>query len=242
VANPIIGLTASRTTGIQNVKLHSVAEAYVQALIDAGGTPVLIPLGLPGGRLAPLLERLDGVLFTGGGDIHPERYAGQPHPLVDLVDDDRDRVELSLLQEMLPQQKPFLGICRGLQLINVGLGGSLYEDILDQHPSAQRHQYYLDYPRSYQAHPVQIEPGSRLAAILGQTQAQVNSLHHQGIRRLGSELIPSAYAPDGIIEAVELAGHPFGMAVQWHPEWLTHLAEMRQLFAAFVQACAEHSR
>jgi len=211
--------------------------------VRAGATPVLIPLGVSDSALAELARRLDGVLFSGGGDVHPQRYGSMPHPKVTYVDEDRDRIELNLVQLAVAKDLPFLGICRGLQLINIALGGSLYEDILEQHPEAQKHDYFPGYPRNHLAHPVEIEGGSLIAQIVGLETAEVNSLHHQGIRRLASGLKATAIAPDGIIETVELSDFPFGLAVQWHPEWLSEHLAMRLLFEAFVQAAdrSKHS-
>jgi putative glutamine amidotransferase len=143
-----------------------------------------------------------------------------------------------LVQEALTQGKPFLGICRGLQVINVALGGSLYEDLLDQHPNALKHNRFPEEARDFLAHSVKIDEDSRLSNILSAEGAEVNSLHHQGIRQLAPQLRATAHAPDGVIEAVEAPAHPFGLAVQWHPEWLqAHLA-MRALFEKFVMAAA----
>ncbi|UCH60342.1 MAG: gamma-glutamyl-gamma-aminobutyrate hydrolase family protein [Anaerolineales bacterium] len=233
---PIVGLTTFRTLSSYGFHMLSLTEAYVQALNKAGASPVLVPLGLNENALTSLVNRLDGLLFTGGGDVHPERYGSAAHPKVSQVDEDRDRVEIQLLQQALSKRLPVMGICRGLQLINVGLGGSLYEDILDQHPGGEKHDYYPGYPRNYLAHLVEVQAGSRIAGVLGNGSVEVNSLHHQGIRRLGSGLKVTAVAPDGVIEAVELEDYPFGLAVQWHPEWLSEHLAMRSLFEAFVEA------
>ena len=233
---PLIGITTYRNPNRLGYPQNCISEAYVSSLEAAGALPAMIPLGLSESTLDGMLERLDGVLFSGGGDLQPERYGSQPHPLVHNVDLDRDRVELKLFEETIRRGLPFLGICRGLQLINVALGGSLYEDLLDQHPGALRHQAPDEWPRDQLAHTVQLEIDSRLSAILGGTELQVNSQHHQGIRRLAGGLRATAYAPDGIVEAFELPGYPYGLAVQWHPEWLQAHAPMRALFRSFAQA------
>jgi putative glutamine amidotransferase len=235
---PRIGITPSRRVEPARSTQISVPEAYVQAVTAAGGAPFIIPLGLPEAVLAEIIPTLDGILFSGGGDVHPGVYGSQDHPLVDGVDHDRDRVELDAFSLASKRQLPFLGICRGFQLINVALGGTLYEDILDQHPGALDHRYQDGNSRSYLAHPVAVSPGSCLAEILGQTTVDVNSMHHQGVRSLAAGLQASAAAPDGIIEAFEMPGHPFGMAVQWHPECLQEHQPMQRLFQAFVKAAA----
>lgn len=239
---PLIGITTARRPHAEVRSQIVITEAYVQAVAAAGGCPVMIPLGLSPELLENLLARLDGILFTGGGDIDPASYGAAPHPKVGDVDLDRDGVELYLLEKAVSQELPFLGICRGLQLINVGLGGTLYADISAQRAGALRHDYYPDYPRDYLAHTVNVRTESRLTGILGNSQVEVNSLHHQGIDRLAPDLVQVASAPDGIVEAVELPDHPFGLAVQWHPEWLGAYAPMRALFEAFVNAAESRSQ
>ena len=233
---PLIGITAARTTSPSGLPQYSVVEAYVRAVSQAGACPLLIPSSLSENELDTILQRLDGVLFSGGGDIDPRYYGLEPHAKVGEVDPDRDRVELHLLQKVVQEAVPFLGICRGLQLVNVGLGGTLYADIGEQLLGAQNHDFSPGWPRDHLAHAVQVAQGSRLAAILGLKFAEVNSLHHQAVCQLAQGLLPTAYSLDGLVEAVELPEHPFGLAVQWHPEWLTAHASMRALFQAFVEA------
>lgn len=236
---PLIGVTAGRRPSRGGYSLVTVVEAYIQALLHAGANPLIIPLGQPEAALAGLPARLDGILFTGGGDIHPDRYRSQMHPQVYEVDEDRDRVELQLVQSSVQAGLPFLGICRGLQVVNVGLGGSLYEDIQDQRPESIPHRYWPGWPRDYLAHGMDVAAGSRLAEITAGEEFMVNSLHHQGIRDLAPALSATAHAPDGLIEAVELPDYPFGLAVQWHPEWMPGSKPMQALFAAFVSAAQQ---
>lgn len=239
---PLIGLTSYRFTNDNGQQQLAINEMYTRAVQTAGGLPVVIPLGLPEDVLDGLLARLDGILFTGGGDVHPQRYGSQPHPMVDGVDHDRDRVELYLAERLMETGLPVFGICRGLQLLNIALGGTLYEDILDQHPGAKAHQFYPGWPRAHLTHTVQVQPESRLARGLGLSGAvPVNSLHHQGIAGLAPGLEPTAVSPDGIIEAFELPEHPFFIAVQWHPEWLQEHESMRRLFQEFVLAAASRN-
>jgi putative glutamine amidotransferase len=238
LTDPIIGVTTYRLRNSSGLGVQGANEAYIQALVQAGGLPVMLPVNLDEVRLVRLSNHLDGILFTGGGDILPERYGSTPHPKVTHVDETRDQVEIELLVHAVEKAIPFLGICRGLQVINVASGGTLYEDLLDQRPDTLEHDYDQNYPRNYLAHSVEIGEKSRLAQILGMRTVRVNSLHHQGIRQLAPGLLPSAYAPDGLIEALELPDHPFGMAVQWHPEWLLEQAGMRNLFREFIEAAS----
>jgi putative glutamine amidotransferase len=239
--SPLIGVTTKRSPDPDVKELVTViSEAYVQALIDAGATPVLIPLEIPNSQLFDLENRLDGILFTGGGDIDPRHYSGASHPRVGDIDEDRDRIEIQLALNAAQIKLPFLAICRGIQIVNVALGGDLYSDITDQKPKAIRHDYYPDWPRNHLAHSVEIKPNSHLAKILGAANIQVNSLHHQGINQIAPSLIPTAYAPDGLVEAVELDNHPFGIGVQWHPEWLLNIETMRALFEQFTQSACEY--
>ena len=216
-----------------------MGENYVQAISLAGGLPVLVPLGLPENQLTTLIARLDGIVFSGGGDIESCVFGMEDIPEVKDVDPDRDRVEIQLVLGAVSGGVPFLGICRGLQVINVALGGTLYTHINGQHPQAIEHTYYPDWPRDYLAHSVHLDHGSRLATILGEKEIRTNSLHHQGIWTLGSKLRASAWAPDGLIESIELPDHPFGLAVQWHPEWMPASLPMRALFMAFVETATK---
>lgn len=238
LTKPLIGLTGYRNLSEQGYPRFSVSEAYTSALVNAGAIPVMIPSGFIEPDVSELLDHLDGILFTGGGDISPTEYGQLPHPMIEGVDQERDKIEIGLVTQAIQRDLPFLGICRGLQIINVALGGDLYPDILEQHPGALNHSYFPDFPRDYLAHAVEIDQQSLIAGILQAQNLQVNSLHHQGIRKIGSSLRPSAFAPDGIIEAIELPDHPFGLAVQWHPENLQEHPKMQILFESFVRACS----
>jgi putative glutamine amidotransferase len=240
MAAPIIGVTSNLTPAKDGkIAVVSVGEAYIQSVLRAGGIPVVIPVGLSEAELQALFPRLDGILLTGGGDIDPERFNGPAHPRVYDIDPRRDDLEIRLVQMAAENDKPFLGICRGIQVINVALGGSLYTDISDQLPGSFKHDWYPDVPRSHLAHEVAVSQQSKLAGILGGAIFQVNSLHHQGLDRLAPGLTAAAFSTDRLIEAVELEGHRFGIGVQWHPEWLQEHAPQRQLFQALVQAALE---
>jgi putative glutamine amidotransferase len=236
---PLIGVTTYQSKNDEHLPISALLRAYVDAIIQAGGIPLLIPSSLPGTAHKELCEHLDGILFTGGGDIALDRFSGEPHPRVDNVDMERDSIEFSLLDISIREEKPFLGICRGIQVVNVGFGGTLYSHIEDQMPGGLKHDYYPVFPRTYLAHRVKVKDGTNLAAIMGETDLAVNSLHHQGAKKISSILSPVAFAPDGLVEAVELQNYPFGIAVQWHPEWLTDQLATPRLFSAFVKAAGK---
>ncbi len=238
---PLIGCTTYRKTAGQSppIEIIGLMPSYLDAVVAAGGIPVMIPLGLSDEDLLAAMQRMDGILLPGGGDIEPAIYQGQGHPTVAGIDDDRDRVEMVVARTAVAQQKPLLAICRGVQVLNVALGGSLWEDVELLMPQAMHHEYVNSHPRNYLAHNVAIEPDSLLAKQLGMTETAVNSLHHQGIRRLASELRATAVAPDGLIEGVEVINHPFALGVQWHPENLIHnVPHMLGLFQGLVEAAS----
>lgn len=235
---PIIGITTNQAKNSNDQPVVVITQAYLNSVIQAGGIPVLLPSIIPGDGWKTLYSRLDGILFTGGGDISLDFFEGDPHPRIDDVDLERDRIELYFLESAISDGKPFLGICRGCQLVNVGLGGTLYTHIPDQLPNALDH----DYPgnmRTVLVHDVKIEEGTRLAEVLGEPIVKVNSHHHQGLRKIGKGLRVTGYSPDGLVEAIELPDHPYGLAVQWHPEWLTDQQPTRNLFKTFIDASSE---
>jgi putative glutamine amidotransferase len=233
---PLIGLTTTRMPNPSGKPAFGANITYAKSITAAGGLPVLLPLNLSTDDLDALLPRLDGVLFTGGYDIDPHQYGNLPHPKVVGVDADRDRVEMHLVHRVIDESMPFLGICRGCQVINVALGGSLYEHLQEQFPGALQHDHH-DHPRDYLAHRVEVKGNSSMSRLLGSGTVQVNSLHHQGVHRLARPLQVLALAPDGLVEAYELPNHPFGVAVQWHPEELQAHEPMRRLFWALVESC-----
>ena len=233
MTSPLIGITTTHIPQKQPLPSSGVSEAYIRAVHAAGGLPLLIPSGLSAEELQVLSARVDGILFTGGGDIDPVYFNGMPHARVYNIIPERDETEIGLVRLAAEVNLPFMGICRGIQVINVALGGTLYTDIADQLPGALKHDFT---EKVYLAHSIQVKPGTRLSAILGATRIQATSLHHQGVGQVAERLAPVAWAPDGLVEAVELADHPFGLAVQWHPEWLQDMKEMRNLFKAFIES------
>jgi len=203
--------------------------------MQADGVPVLIPSMIAEDGWDALYSRLNGILFSGGGDIGLEYSPGDPHPRINDVELDRDSVEFKLIQASASDGKPFLGICRGCQVLNVALGGTLYTHIHDQLPDAIDHAYPGNM-RTVLVHDVKVEEGTRVAEVMGEPILKVNSLHHQGVKDIAPSLRVAGHAPDGLVEAIELPDHPFGIGVQWHPEWLTDQETTRNLFRKFVEA------
>jgi putative glutamine amidotransferase len=235
---PVIGITVYDGLSKSGLPIAALNIAYINAIRQAGGLPILLPNQLVEVEWQDIYPLLDGIMFTGGGDIRTDLFEGIPHPQVDEVDDERDSLELSLLRQVSEDGKPFLGICRGCQAMNVAFGGDLYTHIPDQLAGALRHDCYPDLPRDFIAHPVRVEEDSKSGLIFGEPILQVNSLHHQGIKKLAPSLKAVGFSPDGLIEGVEIPEHPFGIAVQWHPEWLTDQKPMQRLFSAFVGAAS----
>ncbi len=235
-AAPLVGISAyaeQARWGVWDMEAMVLPRKYPDRVAQAGGIPVLLP---PTAGIEDALSRLDCLVLSGGGDVDPARYGAQRRPETTLVREDRDTAELALLEAALAARMPILGICRGMQLINVALGGSLHQHL----PDVVGHDDHAPKPGTFGSHEVKVAPGSRLAAILGHTDldvhlpADVPTHHHQGINRLGAGLTATAWAADGTIEAFELdpAECPFGLAVQWHPE----AGDDLRLFAALVDA------
>jgi putative glutamine amidotransferase len=231
----IIGITTNQSRNASGQPTIMLMQSYVNAVIQAGGVPVLIPSLITEDGWDALYSRLDGILFSGGGDIGLEFSPGEPHPRIDDVDLARDSIELKMVRAAALDGKPFLGICRGCQVVNVALGGTLYTHIPDQLPNAIDHTYPGTLRRVL-VHEVRIEEGTRAAEIFGEPIIKVNSLHHQGLKEIAPSLRIVGHAPDGLVEAIELPAHPFGLAVQWHPEWLTDQEPARNLFQKFMEA------
>ena len=233
---PIIGITAGLDHTGTDIHKTCLMDKYYQAIIASGGIPIILPFEIPIKEMISFLNHIDGIMITGGGDIETQRYNGENHPKVYGVEPLRDQFEIDLVLAAEKLKKPILGICRGIQVINVAMGGDLYSDIHDQVPGSIKHDWFPDFPRDQLSHKVDISRGSLLNSIIDQTSLEVNSLHHQAIKKLSPKLTASAYSPDGIIEAVEINNHPFFLGVQWHPEWLFNLQTTKELFNKFVVA------
>ncbi len=237
---PLIGIPAATYSDQEYVATptYRFNGNYPAALAACGALPVIIPLKLPEGALRAVFERLDGLCLAGGVDVDPAHYAETPHPALGQVDAARDATELTLARWALAADLPTLGICRGIQLLNVAAGGSLYQDVPAQLPQASRHDYKLaDTSWESYTHRVRIAAGSRLAGILGATEIMTNSFHHQALKRVADGFVVTAHADDGTVEGVEHPGRAFALAVQWHPEGMFRSdAHAQRIFEAFVCA------
>ena len=209
---------------------------YLNAVQRAGALPAVLPMTEERAVLDAVLNRVDGLIFTGGGDLEPACYGEARLPECGESDPVRDRMEWYLMARALEKDVPILAICRGLQVLNCLLGGTLYQDLPSQLPGQVIHPQY-DLPRDA-VHTLQVAEGGLLSRITGQTELGVNSRHHQGIKKLAAGLRPCAAAADGLIEAAELPGKRFVLGVQWHPESISEKhPEQQALFNAFTEAC-----
>ena len=225
--------------------MAGVAINYLRGVEAGGAVPILIHLTEDTAVLEALYQRCDGLLFTGGGDVDSAHFGMEAHPMCGTPDPLRDMVELWLARRAIEDAKPMMGICRGIQLINIAMGGTLYQDIPSELPDASDHYASRKAPgRSHMAHSIQIESDSWLAEQLGVTETMVNTFHHQALRDVAPSLRVVARAPDGVIEAVEGTGHAFVIGVQCHPEDLWELEETPwlSLFEGFARQVMIHSQ
>lgn len=232
---PLIGLTSylePATQGVWSYRAALLPEVYLRAVIDAGGVPVL----LPPQRAEPavvgrVLDSVDALVLTGGADVDPALYGAEPHERTQAPRTDRDSWETALLGAAIERDMPFLAICRGAQLLNVALGGSLHQHLPDVIGSER----YQPAPATFGTIEVDVEPGTRLDRLLGAVgdRLTVHAYHHQAVDRVADSLVVSARSEDGVVEAVEMPAARFGVGVQWHPE---EDAADRRLFRALVEA------
>ena len=214
-----------------------VNAAYLRSVLAAGGMPIILSPVVGAPHAARALDGLEGLLLTGGEDIHPAWYGAEPSSHLHPPSRERDLFELALFAAARQRELPILGICRGVQLINVALGGTLYQDLPTERPGLVHHD--PDTAREARTHAVRLEGGSRAASALGVLELTVNSIHHQAVNRLGRGLVASGWSEDGLIEAVEApAGDSWLLGVQWHPEEMLaeNAAPERGLFRALIQA------
>ena len=247
---PLIGVTTQTLHAIEGIPSELpvswvMNQRYVHAVMASGGVPVLVPLlAEDPATLREIYERLDGVLVPGGVDIDPAYYRSPRHDKLGRLDPARDTAELVLARWAVKDSKPFLGLCRGLQVLNVALGGSLWQDLSEERPDSLKHDFFptAGWERDHLAHMVDVRLDSRLGGALGGGAVPVNSMHHQGINRLGYGLVSTAVAPDGLVEAAEVE-EGFAVGVQWHPEMFSAGdRSVGRLFDAFVDAAGGASR
>jgi putative glutamine amidotransferase len=242
---PLIGVPTGREKSQRffGLPLYIMNQTYVRTLENLGALPVLIPLQMSEATLHGIFARLDGLLLPGGEDVDPGAYGAERHPQLGSTDKERDRTELLLTGWAVAAGMPVLGVCRGAQVLNVACGGTLYQDLHSERPDLQKHDYFPPiFERFRISHRVEIAHDSRLAEALGDVH-EVNSMHHQGIDRLGAGLRAVAVAEDGLVEAVEVPDLPFVVGVQWHPEELAKTdPHSGRLFYDFVRAAASEWR
>jgi len=230
----LIALTAQHNSEHENE--YFLRRAYIDAIVGAGGIPLILP-PLAAGKIETVLDRVQGLVLTGGVDVDPRRYGEQPSEKCGEISPLRDELDLAAAAAALKRDLPLLAICRGIQVLNVALGGSLLQHIPEEVEGALKHRQQA--PGWYGTHEVQVEPDTLLAEAVGSGPLVVNSLHHQAVKRLGEGLLVSAVAPDGVVEAVESRRHRFAVGVQWHPELMVeHCPAARAVFAHFLRAAA----
>lgn len=230
---PIIGITAH----VELDYKHSLTNDYIQSIIQAGGIPVILPIGLDS-DVEQLAKKIDGLVVTGGGDIDPILFGEEPHPKLGMISPGRDTFEIAMIEKMLVCNKPILAICRGIQILNIAVGGDMYQDIYSQ-IDERLLQHSQNAVRTHMSHYVTATENSLLAEIAGQSTFKVNSFHHQAVRHVPKPLVVSGVASDGIIEAIESVEHAFVLGVQWHPEPLAISGEIsaKRIFSRFVESC-----
>ena len=229
---PIIGISSSL-----NEHVLSVPIDYINAITKFGGVPIILP-NLQEDAIESIVELLDGLLLTGGGDIDPTLFNEEPHQNLGTITPERDEFEIAIIQKMMKLNKPIFGICRGLQILNIAIGGDMYQDIYmqSQNKLLQHTQFA---PRSHTSHFVHVIEGSKLGDIVQVEKFKVNSFHHQAVRKIPTDFKASAIASDGIIEAFESMNHKFVMGLQWHPECLLSKNDYASIaiFETFILSC-----
>lgn len=235
---PLIGISCSYDL---KEKRYFLAEAYVEAVIKAGGNPVVLPGAAGQKNVAPYIAVLKGLVLAGGGDVDPSYFNEEPLPGLGEVTPERDSFEILLVKGALRQKLPILGICRGIQVLNVAAGGSLIQHIPSEIRRPLKHSQNA--PRSYASHRVYLEKPSRLAEIMAGTLIRVNSFHHQAVREAAPGFSVTARSSDGVIEAIEAEQYPFVLGVQWHPEcMISGDRNSRALFKSFLEAAVSGKR
>ena len=250
VRRPVIGVTTQTLHAIAGIpeglpESWVMNQRYFRAVTIAGGVPLMVPLfsdDIP--TVRALYERLDGLMIPGGVDMSPDTYGEEMRPEVGRLDRSRDTVELEMTRWAIEDGLPVLGLCRGAQVINVAMGGTLYQDIAAQVGAGLQHDCYptKGFARTHLAHPITVAPGTRLEAAIGGPEVLINSMHHQSVKTIGEGLMISAVAPDGVVEAIEGTGEGYCVGVQWHPEvFEPGDPSTRHLFKQFTRAAVEYA-
>lgn len=232
---PVIGITAR----VEKDQTYALDPVYATAILQSGGLPLIVPI-VDEEDIPALCERLDGLIVTGGGDINPTLYGEEPHLRLGAVYPGSDLYEKELILNFLKLDKPFIGMCRGLQMLNISLGGTNYQDLESQFEGTL-HQHKQMALRTHRTHSVTLEDESQLLGIMGEKSFHVNSFHHQGVKDVSEELKVAARAADGLVEALESDKYQFVMGIQWHPEEFAVQGDeaSKKLFDRFVKECAK---
>jgi putative glutamine amidotransferase len=242
--HPLIGLPAAKYSRSDNgLYYYFIYHRIIAAIVEAGGIPVVLPTDMPENATRALYESVDGVLLPGGGDVDPKFYGAEVHPATQKPDLSRDELELNLVRWAVNDDLPLMGICRGNQVINVALGGTLVQDIPSEVETEIVHDTAnVPEGRVLRVHSVRVEPDSRLAGILQGSEFKVNSLHHQSVECPAPGLTVTALSPDEVVEALEMPNKRFVVSVQWHPEDMyMDDGAMKRLFEAFIDAARERA-
>ncbi|AIY06523.1 gamma-glutamyl-gamma-aminobutyrate hydrolase [Planococcus sp. PAMC 21323] len=234
---PIIGVTASLELGRD---YYGIELADTEAIFAAGGLPVMLPHLVEEADLDEIAEHIDGLFLAGGYDIDPTLFDEEPHPNLGVIIPSRDAFELALAKKVMAMNKPILGVCRGAQILNIAVGGDMYQDITMQvKDDLLQHQQKA--PKFHGSHFIDITEGSLLNRLTGKMRIKVNSRHHQANRLVPAPFVVSGKASDGMVEAIESTQHHFILGVQWHPENMARAGDSAslQIFSGFVEACKE---
>ena len=234
---PVILITCGYLTPevLPGIKIYEARESNTNAVEDAGGIPLIAPYWKDPEIIKQMVTMADGIFVSGGADVEPSEYGEEKRSECQATIPERDAFELALIKEALEQDKPMICICRGMQILNVALGGTLYQDLQLNTGTTIDHPDYVSYLTGF--HDVKVETDSKLYGIFGKETMFVNSLHHQGIKDLAPGLKVAATAPDGLIEGVELPGKTYVVGYQWHPEMMPANEMYSKLFGALMDEC-----
>lgn len=245
MTRPIIGIASRRipfTNDNKPYPRYGVAISYCESVERSGGVPIVFPLSDDKAVLDRFYSMIDGLLLPGGQDVHPMHYGEEPHRNIEQVDPKRDLTEIYITKRALADDMPILAICRGEQILNIAAGGNLIQDI---HAQVGDHclRHFQDFTEEWPSHSIKVEEGTKLHDIIGDTDAMVNSYHHQSVRDLAPDFIVSAVAPDGIVEGIESTVHTFAVGVQWHAELLYENHDFNMaLFRRHVEQAGQHAK